>query len=197
MPSGKIPSAPKIHSETARAGAHREAEQQLAAHVAADRVLDPGGEVVFGRAVARRHHAADERADPLAVEQHVDRQHDHEDQAEAGLTTVVSRSRPKLTMSLVPPTTFSCSVCSAGSPCFLISMSMPVAIEVVLEVREARVGAVDDRGHVVAELARLVGDRVGEQEADGDADREQPEVDGGDGDTARSRARRCRPRRAG
>ena len=65
------------------ARAHDQAEQQLAADVAEQRGLDARREVVLRRAVARRDHSAHDRADPVAVDQHVDGEHDHEDQREA------------------------------------------------------------------------------------------------------------------
>ena len=67
----------------ARGGAHHGAEQQLAADVAGDGALDQ-------RAGSRRRcvpspsgiSAPHERADLLAVEEHVDRQHEHEHEVE-------------------------------------------------------------------------------------------------------------------
>ena len=67
-----------------RAGAHDEAEQQLAAHVAEHRALDEQREVVLGRAVARRHDPLDELADLIAVDQQVDRQNEDQDEVEPG-----------------------------------------------------------------------------------------------------------------
>src|SRR6202451_2655653 len=65
-------------------GAHHEAEQQLPADVARDRVLDERRVVVGVRTVAGGHRAAHELADGLAVEQQVDREHEHEHEVEDG-----------------------------------------------------------------------------------------------------------------
>ena len=83
-PAGKIPSRPEDVQRQARGRAHDQAEQQLSADVARDGVLDQPGVVVLGRPVAGRHHAAHELADARAVEQHVDRQHEDQDQVEQG-----------------------------------------------------------------------------------------------------------------
>ncbi len=55
-----------------------------------------------------------------------------------------------------------------------------LVVEPLLQVGQPVVGVADDAGHVVAELARLVGDRVGERDAEADDRREQPQVDGDD-----------------
>ena len=96
------------------ARAHDQAEQELAAHVAEQRRLDAGREVVVRRPVAGRHDGARDRADPVAVDQHVDRQDDDQDQREAGLDErCTSASRVKPTTSPAPPVIRSPIVCSA------------------------------------------------------------------------------------
>ena len=69
-----------------------------------------------------------------------------------------------------------------------------LAIEVGLQVGEPVVGVVDDPRHVVAELLRLVGDRVGQQHADADRRDQQAEVDDDDRQAARQTGARLQER---
>ena len=69
----------------AGARAHDHREQELPADVAEHGALHARRVVVLGRAVAARDDRAHRRADPLPVEQHVDREHDDQDQRDRAL----------------------------------------------------------------------------------------------------------------
>ena len=84
------------------------------------------------------------RADPLAVEQHVDGEHEDQDQRDRALDhDVVQASRVKETMSPEPAAHLSCSVSSAVSPWRDLDVD-PLSSQPVLEVGELRVRVVDD-----------------------------------------------------
>ena len=82
LPVGEDPEHAEDVQRQARRGAHHEAEQQLPTHVAGDSVLGQRGVVVGGRAVAVGHRPAHEPPDALAVEQHVDGEHEDQHQVE-------------------------------------------------------------------------------------------------------------------
>ena len=79
---------------------------------------------------------------------------------------VTAGRAPKETSRPAPSATLLCSVWSAVSPCFLTSMLMPLSVESRWRSASELVGVVDEVRHVVAERVDLVGDRVGEQQAD-------------------------------
>ena len=82
---GEDPERPEDPQQDPRARAHDQREEQLAADVADHRALDARRVVVLRRPARARHDRAQVRADPLAVEQHVDADHDDQDQRQRRL----------------------------------------------------------------------------------------------------------------
>ena len=74
---------PRISRADARGDADRERHHRLAADIGEQRALDPRDQVVLGPRA--REHAPQEARQPGSVEQHVDRDHDHEHQVEETL----------------------------------------------------------------------------------------------------------------
>jgi hypothetical protein len=140
----------------ARACSHGEAEQELSAHVAEHRVLHARREVVLRRAVPGWHDLAHEAPDLRRVDEHVDRQDDHEDHVERQLhqrAQQLARDRDDLTR--------------AGHHLLLQRRQRALAltldldldallVQEALQVVERARRAVDEPWHVVGERGRLV-----------------------------------------
>ena len=151
MPVGEDPERAHDPERDARARAHDDREQELAPDVAEDGPLHACRVVVVRRAVARRHDPAHRRAYPLAVEQHVDGQHDDQDQRDRALDERregLARERDELARALGERAP---SVSSAVSPWRWTWMSMPFG-PASPAGPQLRVGVVDDPGNGVGEL---------------------------------------------
>ena len=140
LPSGKIPSEPRTHSISARARAHDQAEQQLAADVAEQRAP---GRASGSRRPACRRPAARRRARPRRCGRRRSACRPQRTMirisAKRGLDERAARaSRVKLTTSPAPPVMRSPIVCSAVSPSCLTCDVDAVAVEPVLQVGERR-----------------------------------------------------------
>jgi hypothetical protein len=168
-----------------RAGAHRDAEQQLPAHVARDGALDAGRVVVLGGAVPGRHHPPHDGPDALAVEQPVDGQHEDEDEREAGghdRREQVGPERHDVGGAADHPVAQGLQ----GGLALLGDLDVDaLAVEVALQVVEVRVGRVHDPGDVVAEGRELVGGRRGQHRAGPAEHREERQDHQRDGHGAR------------
>jgi hypothetical protein len=164
-----------------RARAHDQREQHLAADVAEDGALDPGRVVVAVDAVDHRPHAG---ADPLAVEQHVDADHDDQDQRQRGLDRRPQRVLGERHQLAGPLRQVLAERAERGLALVGDLDVDPVVVEPLLDIGERGVGVVDQVRHVVAEGRDLVGHRVGDQQDDRRQHRHHAEHHDQDGEAA-------------
>src|ERR1700759_430169 len=166
LPRGEDPDETEDLQADRGAAAHDQAEQDLPADVARDRVLDEQRIVVLWRAVPRGHDAAHEGADLVAVDEQIDRQDQDEHQVKAhgndlreqvpGEGHDVARALEHVLLQGVQ-----------GARALLRDMDVdPVVVEELLDVVELMVGVADDVGNVVLEVADLRGDGAGQEHAD-------------------------------
>ena len=169
--------AEQVQRETHR-DAHDGAEQQLPADVARDRALHEVRVVVGLRAVAVGHHPPHQRADPLAVEQHVHRQHEHEHEVEDRIGHFGQQRAAERCEFAGALGDFVLDALQRRFALFDEVHVDAVLVQFALEGRDLLVGFVDDVRKVVGERPHLIGDRVGEQEADAGQRQEECEVYG-------------------
>jgi hypothetical protein len=158
-------------------GAHGQAEQELPPHVAGNGARDARGVVVVGRAVPGRHDGPHDGTDARPVEQHVHGDHEDEDQAEARPDDRLQQIRAERD-DLPGPAHDAVLQRLQRRPALFLELDVDAAVvERLLQIGQALVGGVDDRGDVVAERVDLVGDRVGQEQAGDDQHEEEAGVD--------------------
>ena len=168
-----------MYSESAGGGAHDRAEQQLAADVARDRALDQVRVVVGLGAVAVGHQPPHQRADVLAVDEHVHRQHEHEHEVEDRARRFGrERAAERGEFAGASLATLPSMLCSAVLPCLTSFRWMPWWSSSVCTVAIVLLASLTMFGKVARERPHLIGDRVGQQEADARQREEECEVHG-------------------
>jgi hypothetical protein len=153
-------------------------------HVARDGAHHARGVVVLLRAVARRHHPAHQRPYSLTVDEHVDGEHEDEDQPEACRDDLGEQVGAERDDGVGPADDLLLERLEGGVALRLDLEVDALAIEVVLDVGQARVGGVGDRRDVVAQGGDLIGDRVGQQHPGGAQRDDEAQVDAHDGHAA-------------
>ena len=127
--------------------------------------------VVVGRPVAGWHDGARDRPDAVAVDHHVDRDDDHEDQRQAGLDEDLDRLAGEGHDLARAAGDALADRLQRGLALLLDLQVDAVAVQPVLQLGQLAVGIVDVARDVALEARDLVGDRVREQEPEPDEQR--------------------------